>query len=47
MLTNLDVDEAMRVLAADRRTSLLVASGLLVASPILVVLGLAAMLFGL
>jgi hypothetical protein len=40
ILTTLDPDEAMRVLASDKRTSLLVASGLLVFAPIVAVLGI-------
>lgn len=44
VLTNLDVDEAMRVLAADQRRELLLASGLLVAAPIVVGVGIIALL---
>jgi hypothetical protein len=40
LLTTLDQDEAMRVLAGDRRRELLVALGLLVASPVVFVGGL-------
>jgi len=39
LLTTLDLDEAMRVLAGGRRTELIVASGLLVVAPILVMVG--------
>ena len=46
LLTPLDQDEAMRVLAGDQRTALLVAAGLLVAAPVLLVLGLIAALLG-
>jgi hypothetical protein len=42
VLTILDPDEAMRVLASDRRTSLLLASGLLAGAPILIFIGLVA-----
>ena len=47
LLTPLEQDEAMRVLAGDRRSELLVAAGLLAAMPILVVLGIVAALMGL
>lgn len=47
VLTTLDQDEAMRLLAGDRRNELLVAAGLLVAAPVLLVLGLLAFAFGL
>lgn len=47
LLTPLDQDEAMRVLAGDRRSELLVAAGLLAAMPILIVLGIVAALMGL
>jgi hypothetical protein len=47
VLTTLDVDEAMRVLAGGRRTELLVASGLLIAAPLVVGLGLIALVLGL
>jgi hypothetical protein len=47
LLTPLDQDEAMRVLAGDRRSELLVAAGLLAALPILVLLGILAALLGL
>lgn len=40
LLTTLDLDEAMRVLGAERRRSLKVATALLVAGPALLVLGL-------
>jgi len=40
ILTTLEPDEAMRVLASERRTELLVGSGLLVAAPIVVILGI-------
>jgi len=43
LLTTLELDEAMRVLAGDRRNELLLASGLLVAAPILVVAGIVVM----
>ncbi len=46
LLTTLDQDEAMRVLAGDRRSELLLASGLLAAAPIAIVLGLVALLIG-
>lgn len=46
LLTTLEVDEAMRVLAADQRTTLLAASGMLVASPIVVIVGLLAVALG-
>lgn len=41
ILTTLEVDEAMRVLAAGRRSTLLLATGLLAAAPIIVLAGLA------
>ena len=47
LLTNLDIDEAMRVLASDRRLSVLVASASLVAAPLLIVAGLVALLLDL
>lgn len=47
LLTPLDQDEAMRVLAGDRRSELLLAAGLLVAAPIVILLGIAALLLGL
>jgi len=47
LLTPLEQDEAMRVLAGDRRSELLVAAGLLAAMPILVLLGILAALMGL
>lgn len=40
VLTILGADEAMRVLASGKRTSLLLASGLLAAAPILIFIGL-------
>ena len=47
LLTTLDQDEAMRVLAGDRRSELLLATALLVAAPIMAVLGLVALILGL
>ena len=47
LLTPLEQDEAMRVLAGDRRSELLVAAGLLAAMPILALLGIVAILIGL
>ena len=47
LLTPLDQDEAMRVLAGNHRTELLVASGLLVATPIMLIFGVIALLLGL
>ena len=47
VLTTLDQDEAMRVLAGDQRTGLLVASGLLIATPLIIGAGLVAILLGL
>jgi hypothetical protein len=44
LLTVLDVDEAMRVLASDQRRELLLAAALLVAAPIVVIVGLIAIL---
>jgi hypothetical protein len=44
VLTTLDLDEAMRVLAGDQRSALLVASGLLIATPLLLGAGLIALL---
>lgn len=46
ILTTLDLDEAMRVLAAERRSVLAPAAALLVAAPILIVVGLIATLLG-
>ena len=46
VLTTLELDEAMRVLAADRRRELLLARGLLASAPILVGLGLIALVVG-
>ena len=40
ILTTLELGEAMRILAADQRRSLLVASGLLVATPIVTLVGI-------
>ena len=40
LLTTLDLDEAMRVLAGSHRTELLLASGLLVVAPIFVITGI-------
>jgi hypothetical protein len=47
VLTTLELDEAMRVLAGGRRRELLVASGLLIAAPLVVGLGLIALVLGL
>jgi hypothetical protein len=47
LLTTLELDEAMRVLAAGRRNELLVAAGLLVAAPVIIVVGLGALALGL
>jgi hypothetical protein len=47
LLTTLEQDEAMRILAADRRTPLLVAGGFLGAAPALIALGLVAFVLGL
>ena len=47
VLTTLDVDEAMRVLAGGRRTELLVAAGLLLAAPVITVVGLVAVVLNL
>ena len=44
LLTTLEVDEAMRVLASDQRNGLLLTSGLLVATPIVILVGLIALL---
>jgi hypothetical protein len=46
VLTTLDLDEAMRVLGTARRGSLLVATGLLVAAPVVIVVGLLLVLLG-
>ena len=46
LLTTLDQDEAMRVLAADGRRELLLATGALAAAPICIFLGLLALLLG-
>ena len=47
VLTTLELDEAMRVLAGGRRRELLVASGLLIAAPLVVGVGLIALVLGL
>jgi len=47
VLTTLEIDEAMRVLAGGRRRELLVAFGLLIAAPLVVGLGLIALVLGL
>lgn len=46
ILTALDLDEAMRVLGAEQRSSLLVAGGLLLATPVILVSGLLLTLAG-
>jgi len=46
VLTTLELDEAMRVLAGQRRSELLLAAGLLVAAPIAIVLGVVALVLG-
>lgn len=46
LLTNLEVDEAMRVLAVDQRRGLLLASGMLVAAPIVGAVGIVVALLG-
>ena len=46
ILTTLEVDEAMRIPGSEQRGRLRLASGLLVATPIVVVLGLAATVLG-
>ena len=46
ILTTLDPEDAMRVLASEQRTSLLVASGLLVAVPVVVVIGVILAILG-
>ena len=46
LLTTLELDEAMRVLGSERRTELLVASGLLGATPVLIGIGLIAVVLG-
>jgi hypothetical protein len=46
VLTTLEVDEAMRVLAGGRRHELLLAAGLIVATPVLVVVGFIALVLG-
>jgi hypothetical protein len=47
VLTTLELDEAMRVLAGGRRRELMVASGLLIASPLVIGVGLMALVLGL
>lgn len=47
VLSTLDQDEAMRVLAGDHRSELLVASGLLIAAPLAIGAGLIALVLGL
>ena len=47
ILTTLAVDEAMRILGTDQRGRLLAASGLLVAAPIVALVGLVAVVLGL
>jgi hypothetical protein len=47
VLTTLEPDEAMRMLAGERRSQLLVAAGFITAAPVAVVLGLAALVMGL
>jgi hypothetical protein len=44
VLTTLELDEAMRVLAAGRRNELMLAAGLLVAAPLVMLVGLLALL---
>ena len=46
LLTTLELDEAMRVLASERRRELLAAAGLLASAPVLLLLGLIALLVG-
>ncbi len=46
LLTTLELDEAMRVLASERRRELLAAAGLLASAPVLLLLGLVALLVG-
>lgn len=46
VLTTLDQDEAMRILAGGRRTQLLVATGLLIATPLVIGAGLIALVLG-
>ncbi|MGD8485022.1 MAG: hypothetical protein PVG27_00795 [Chloroflexota bacterium] len=46
LLTTLEQDEAMRVLVGGERRQLLIASGLLVAAPVIMVAGLIALLLG-
>ena len=46
VLTTLELDEAMRVLASERRRGLLAAAGLLAIAPVLLLLGLIALLVG-
>jgi len=47
VLSTLDQDEAMRILAGDHRTELLVASGLLIATPLVIGAGLIMLVLGL
>jgi hypothetical protein len=47
VLTTLELDEAMRLLAGGRRTELLVGAGLLIATPLVIGLGLVALVLGL
>jgi hypothetical protein len=47
LLTTLEIDDAMRVLAGGRRTELLISAGLLIATPLVVGLGLIALVLGL
>ena len=46
ILTTLDLDEAMRVLGSERRSSLLAAAGLLVLAPVVVAVGLSMIALG-
>jgi hypothetical protein len=46
VLTTLELDEAMRVLASGRRQQLLLAAGLLVCTPLLILLGLILLVLG-
>ena len=46
LLTTLELDEAMRVLGADRRNELLLATGLLVVAPLFVLGGVIVAIFG-
>jgi hypothetical protein len=47
ILTTLEVDEAMRILGSEQRGRLRLASGLLVATPIVIIVGLVAIVLGL